>query len=56
MIVDADSGQVLLTSEGKRMGSLDQPMFGPFGHEKGHGFGEGAGNGFGGFLHGIFGQ
>jgi uncharacterized membrane protein YkoI len=56
VIVDAGNGQVLYTSEGKQMGSWNQPMFGPFGHEKGHGFGEGSGNGFGGFLHGLFGQ
>ena len=56
VIVDAGSGQVLYTSEGKRMGSWGQHMFGPFGHDKGHGFGEGSGNGFGGFLHGLFGQ
>lgn len=56
VIVDAGNGQVLYTSEGKRMGSWGQPMFGPFGHDKGHGFGEGSGNGFGGFLHGLFEQ
>ncbi len=56
VIVDAGSGQVLFTSEGKQIGSWDQPMLGQFGHEKGHGFGEGSGHGFGGFLHGLFEQ
>jgi uncharacterized membrane protein YkoI len=48
VIIDAGNGQVLYTSEGKQIGSWDQPMFGPFGHE-----GFGGASGFGPFRHGF---
>jgi uncharacterized membrane protein YkoI len=42
VIIDAGNGKVLYTSKGLQMGSFGQPMFGPFGHWKGHGeFGDG---------------
>src|SRR5918995_6381478 len=51
VIIDAGNGQVLYTSEGKQIGSWDQPMFTSFGQGKGH---EGTGGrGFGPFGHGF---
>jgi hypothetical protein len=52
VIVDAGDGQVLYKSEGHEIGTSKQPMFDPFGTEKGHGFGDGSWDGFGVFLHG----
>jgi uncharacterized membrane protein YkoI len=56
VIVDAGDGHVLYKSEGHGIGTLKQPVFDSFGHEKGHGFGNGLWGGFGGFLHGLLGQ
>jgi hypothetical protein len=69
VIIDAGNGQVLATSEIKHMGSMDESMFGPFGHGLGrgpegsgpfgHGLGRGPegsgpfGHGFGPFGHGF---
>lgn len=56
VIIDAGNGQVLYTSEGREIGSINPQMFGPFGHGKAHGFGGGGPwHGFGGFWHGLFG-
>ena len=53
VIVDAGNGQDLYTSEGKQIGSWDQPMFGPFGHGRGGHEGFGGTSGFGPFGHGF---
>ena len=53
VIVDAGNGRVLYTSEGKQIGSWDQPMFGPFGHGSGGHEGFGGTSGFGPFRHGF---
>ncbi|MFY9965661.1 MAG: hypothetical protein WBP83_06630 [Nitrososphaeraceae archaeon] len=53
VVIDAGNGQVLYTSEGKQVGSLDQSMFESFGQGRVHeGFG-GGGGGFGPFGHGF---
>jgi uncharacterized membrane protein YkoI len=62
VVIDAGNDQVLYTSETKHMGSLDESIFGPFGHGLGrgpagfgpfgHGFGP-FGHGFGPFGHGF---
>jgi hypothetical protein len=52
VIVDAGNGQVLHTSEGKRIGSGAQSMFESFGQGREH-KGFGGGGGFGPFDHGF---
>jgi uncharacterized membrane protein YkoI len=49
VIVDPGNGQVLYTSEGRQIGSINQLMSGPFEHGKGYGGGHGKGE----FRHGF---
>jgi uncharacterized membrane protein YkoI len=55
VIIDAGNGQILHTSEGRPIGSLDQQTFGLLGPWKGHGFGGPWHHGFGGPWHHGFG-
>ena len=43
VIVDPGNGQILYTSEGRQIGSINQLMSGPFEHGKGYGSGHGKG-------------
>jgi uncharacterized membrane protein YkoI len=50
VIVDPGNGQVLYTSEGRQIGSINHLVFGPFQYEKGYD-GSGSGHGKGEFGH-----